>query len=1156
MASYFLKMLSILLIMLMCFQIIDAQNNKNIKIKIALGSANKLLNMKGTILNTRRSVEEETKKNERLNGFVPTDELPPIEEPLYKAKCFNAYYDIPSINQMELYNDFVKIFEWEKSGLPFDPKMFGDRASSGVTNNRFAGMCIRMAFHDNSIADNMESPQEYIQKNIDINGNWVGIGRYLPTSGADASVLICPEERYHPNQNYDETASRILRSFQFKSLFGSMSLVEKWNLSYADLLHNCAASAAIYMTHAVPEEAFKIQPMIFGRKDACFYTDEKMPNSLERFKINNRYALCGPTEFLPSLDMNAIQLNNWFISRGMSECLWMSLMGTHTTMDNMILPRCLRNLPHITNITDVLIMNHRASEKRYFDGSNKKLDYFSYFLGQGNHKPQRPFTDPELPNCDWLRDNDTSKIYWPMTIADCELGLQHVKSHGKSLSALANMISNFATLKDSWTNILPCALAICSGKGLTIVETCPNINLSCIPNLKESPKFGGYFNALPAHPKSRNTLILPTIEQSTQPTQFNIMQSPVGSQCFIPGQTYEVDGFPGTPFEIQPFTQEFQSPPTKQHSFKECRNDSHCIQAYEIDISSVQLRVFDTVIPGCKNYDATWFLGYDKMVPGPTIRIASGIEKIIRFHNNIGKEFIKEPHAPCTNPGRTGGHPVSIHFHGSASLAPYDGWAEDETCSGESKEYILPNNRPGTSWYHDHALHVTADNAYLGLAGFSIVSSKIADGGCGEPFNLENIEEIYMMMHDVVLDNKCQLFMDKTKFHKNNLYGDINMVNGVAFPHMSLQPKWYRFRLLVSSVSRPYIWGIHTPEGNPIHSEYCWVIATDGGYRNTPVQVPESGIRIGVAERYEVVCDLSNFASQTLYITNMPNKNLVKDVPYFCHSHLVSKITVGPLNSITDKNGIFDVENSANIFPEKPLTRVLSQDNIATARQMINEGNYHRLMQFGRTNGQWTINGETWTSFKIAADNVGQNTWELWKFETGGGWFHPIHIHLVDFFVLMRDDLRPYEIESPKDVFYLGNSEVVWVIARFGPHKGDYMFHCHNLIHEDNDMLRAFSIKHHHGSMNEASAEKFVANPLYGIIYNNWNYADPVTAQAAAKETSLWPTFDKTYINQRLHENVYRIFYPLPEDETYIQQGFINPWKSSWQPKCDTLQNF
>jgi len=57
--------------------------------------------------------------------------------------------------------------------------------------------------------------------------------------------------------------------------------------------------------------------------------------------------------------------------------------------------------------------------------------------------------------------------------------------------------------------------------------------------------------------------------------------------------------------------------------------------------------------------------------------------------------------------------------------------------AGETKEYIYPNQRPTTGWYHDHALHITLDNAYHGLAGFYLMSSKLKHGSCGEPFNLE-----------------------------------------------------------------------------------------------------------------------------------------------------------------------------------------------------------------------------------------------------------------------------------------------------------------------------------------------------------------------------------------------------------------------------------
>ncbi len=54
-----------------------------------------------------------------------------------------------------------------------------------------------------------------------------------------------------------------------------------------------------------------------------------------------------------------------------------------------------------------------------------------------------------------------------------------------------------------------------------------------------------------------------------------------------------------------------------------------------------------------------------------------------------------------------------MHLHGSASLSPYDGWAEDVTCGGESKDYYYPNNRPALEWYHDHVLEITSGESSL-----------------------------------------------------------------------------------------------------------------------------------------------------------------------------------------------------------------------------------------------------------------------------------------------------------------------------------------------------------------------------------------------------------------------------------------------------------
>ena len=185
---------------------------------------------------------------------------------------------------------------------------------------------------------------------------------------------------------------------------------------------------------------------------------------------------------------------------------------------------------------------------------------------------------------------------------------------------------------------------------------------------------------------------------------------------------------------------------------------------------------------------------------------------------------------------------------------------------------------------------------------------------------------------------------------------------------------------------------------------------------------------------------------------------------------------------------------------------------------------------------------------KIAAEDVGQNTWELWKFQTGGGWFHPVHIHLIDFFLLKREGstygLQPYEDRSSKDVFYLGPSNTIWVIARFGAHKGDYMFHCHNLIHEDNDMMRAMRLKGLNGK-NNITSEQYILNPLHNIIYNNWVYSDPMLGETSAKPRNQVEKFDTSLFTKTLNKNLYRIFFPL-ESDIQSYGTYYNPWKSNW----------
>ena len=531
---------------------------------------------------------------------------------------------------------------------------------------------------------------------------------------------------------------------------------------------------------------------------------------------------------------------------------------------------------------------------------------------------------------------------------------------------------------------------------------------------------------------------VPTISDIVPPSPYA-----APGDCPKTNAPYFIGQYPGSPFVAKPFQDLFAEPKELPVTGRVCRaDDGHCLLSYEIDIQEVQARPFDNAVPGCRSQGATWFMTYGGTVPSPTITVPAGHETLVRFNNKISGRYFPQNKFPCNTVNRTG-RPCAVHNHGAASLAPFDGWAEDVICGGETKDHVYPNNRPVTGWYHDHALHVTADNANSGMAGFYIVSAKVKHGGCGEPWNLEDVETKLMMLGDKVIDSTCQIYMDHAKAHLDDYYGDINLVNGIPWPTMPLQGKFYRFRLLNAALSRTYYVSIRNASQADISSSVCKIIAKDGGFRSTPANFPADGLYLGVGERYEVVCDFTAYAGQTLYWWNGHDFSLLKPVPYFCYSHLIAKMTI---SSVPVGNAPA-VNFSSALAPPRSLTpmlQVLNQTDIDAAYAMVNNGKFHRVMKFGKDGAflppQWTINGETWDSFSIAATDVGQNTWEVWKFTTGGGWYHPIHLHLVDMFMLRRDGglgtIRPYELWSPADMVLLGPSEDVYVLIRFGAHKG------------------------------------------------------------------------------------------------------------------------
>jgi spore coat protein A, manganese oxidase len=429
---------------------------------------------------------------------------------------------------------------------------------------------------------------------------------------------------------------------------------------------------------------------------------------------------------------------------------------------------------------------------------------------------------------------------------------------------------------------------------------------------------------------------------------------------------------------------------------------------------------------------ATPVSAYHGSVPGmpyslvnPIISVEQGTRAVLRVRN----------HLPATHPKF--GHPfhTSTHLHGSASLPQYDGYASDVTPPGFYKDYHYPNFQPArTLWYHDHGVHYTAENAYSGLAAQYHLHDEeerelLPQGQFDVPITLQ----------DVLFEANGSLAYDDNTH--SGLWGDVILVNGKPWPAMKVQRRVYRFRILNASIARSYKLKLST--GDPVT-----VVATDGGLMPRAQQV--TSWRHGGAERYEILVDFSKYsAGQRIELRNVSNPNNIE----FANTNKVMAFDV-----VDDP-----VDKSDPTWNRIPGTLVDSDVMRLTAADAKRTRAF-RLQRDDVTN-LWTINGKTWhdvvdSGFDLVLANPDENDVEIWEIENrSGGWFHPFHIHLVDFQILSRNGKPPFSHErGPKDVAYIGENEKVRLLIEFKHQRGKYMMHCHNLPHEDHDMMQQFSV--------------------------------------------------------------------------------------------------
>ncbi len=439
------------------------------------------------------------------------------------------------------------------------------------------------------------------------------------------------------------------------------------------------------------------------------------------------------------------------------------------------------------------------------------------------------------------------------------------------------------------------------------------------------------------------------------------------------------------------------------------------------------------ILPG---YETTIW-GYDGRFPGPTIEARRGREVVIEQENEL----------PV---------PVSTHLHGGVTPPESDGFPTDlvlppdltvddlgDHVSGTiagvsrgSKVYRYPNEqRAATLWYHDHRMDFTGPQVYKGLAGFYIVRDErenelpLPDGDKEVPLMIADRTfteggELYYPSVDPSLMGDHGVLASTTLGTHGGVSGDTILVNGAPWPRMDVTTTKYRFRILNVSNARTYELAL---DPSPTSGDSFVQIGSDGGLLSKPIS--HDTVRVSPAERFDVVVDFSDYSvGSEVTLTNRLGDGRVSDVMRF------DVVSDEPDESEVPKRLAPDLA-----FPNP---------NAAAATRRFS-------FIAGALGGMSTINGRGYDPERIDAKPRLGST-EVWEFSADPA--HPIHMHLVHFKVISRNGGPPGPYDAGwKDTIFL-NGGTARVVARFTPYRGKYVFHCHNLEHEDNMMMANFEV--------------------------------------------------------------------------------------------------
>jgi bilirubin oxidase len=423
-----------------------------------------------------------------------------------------------------------------------------------------------------------------------------------------------------------------------------------------------------------------------------------------------------------------------------------------------------------------------------------------------------------------------------------------------------------------------------------------------------------------------------------------------------------------------------------------------------------------------------------------------------------------------------------------------------------SAVFDYPNDQRATAlWYHSHELGMTRTNLYAGLTGFYLLRGGPADvppdvlpgpaprvhDGPGRRHY-----ELPLVIQDRSFNTDGSLFFpasrgffgdtppngpwipktDVSPIWNPEFFGNTMVVNGNTWPLLEVEPRRYRFRLLNACNARTLILKIASDPlaARPARAALpIWVIGSDGGFLPAPVAL--ESLRQGVAERYDVIVDFSRVPVGTaLYLINEgpdepfgggevgtdfepADPGTTGQVLKF----VVTRLRAADRSTPPDRLHLPAVPRLGTASRTRQLS--LNELDSTAFPEAPTEG------MLGLVKPDGTAQPLPWMA--AITENPKRGATEIWELRNFTEDGHPIHLHQVQFEVLDRrpfggtehprsvGDPRPPDRweTGPKDTVLALPGEITRVKARFDI-AGRYVWHCHILDHEDNEMMRPYQV--------------------------------------------------------------------------------------------------